>query len=162
MFGGLNRLLAGSAVAGVMFVAAAVAPSAALACGSGTSAVNVYKECLPSGGGGNSGGGRPTTPATKSVTHPSGKTAPVSNRTLLVLKHAGKDKSALTNLVKGYGLQRRLQGVHASEASATPSALGSAFDLGSGPTVLLIVLAGTAALLLGGTGMRGWRSRHRP
>jgi hypothetical protein len=96
------------------------------------------------------------------VTHPSGKTAPVSNRTLLLLKHAGKDKSALTNLVKGYGLQRRLQGVHASEASATPSALGSAFDLGSGPTVLLIVLAGTAALLLGGTGMRGWRSRHRP
>ena len=169
MSGGLTRLLAGSAVAGVMFVAAAVAPSAALACGSGTSAVNVYKECLPSGGGGGGGsggggggGGSPTAPATTSGTHESSTSKPVSNRTLQVLKHAGKDRSALTNLVKGYGLKRQLQGIHVSEASATPSALGSAFDLGSGPTVLLIVLAGTAALLLGGTGMRGWRSRHRP
>ncbi|HEX4520214.1 MAG TPA: hypothetical protein VH063_11600 [Gaiellaceae bacterium] len=55
------------------------------------------------------------------------------------------------------GLQRS----SASESGTNPSAVGSAFDLGSGPTALLIALAGTAVLLLGATGVRGWRRSHR-
>jgi hypothetical protein len=49
-----------------------------------------------------------------------------------------------------------------TSATSAPSALGSAFDLGSGPTALLIVLAGTAFLLLGGSGLHFWRRSHRP
>ena len=154
MFRGANRLLVAAAV-----VAGAVlfAPTAALACDSGgPSAANVYKECaLPSGGGG--GAGNPSGAGTAPVEHPS----PVSNRTLQALNQTGKDKAVLSAMLNGYGVHRHLQAARATEASDTPSALGSAFDLGSGPTVLLIILAGTAALLLGGSGLRVWRSRHR-
>lgn len=152
MFRGANRLLVAAAV-----VAGAVlfAPTAALACNNGgPSAENVYKECaLPNGGG----GGNPTGPAVPNAGHSS----PVPNRTLQALDQTGKDKPVLSAMLKGYGLQRHLQDAGASEASTAPSALGSAFDLGSGPTALLIVLAGTAALLLGGSGLRVWRARHR-
>ena len=68
-------------------------------------------------------------------------------------------KKTLAKLVTAYGLNRQLQTVHGSDTS--PSAVGSAFDLTSGPTALLIVLAGTALLLLGGSGMRVWHSRRR-
>ena len=152
MFMGVNRLLVAAAVvAGVVLVA----PTAALACGGGPSAKNVYKECaLPNGGG---GGTNPTGPETSG----SGHSNPVPSRILQTLDETGKDKPVLSAMLKGYGLRRHLQ-AHASEASAAPSALGSAFDLRSGPTVLLIVLVGTAALLLGGSGLRVWRTRHRP
>ena len=153
MFGGANRLLVAAAVvAGAVLVA----PTAALACSNGgPSATNVYKECaLPNGGG----GGNPTGPAVTDGGHSSA----VSNRTLQALDQTGKDKSVLSAMLKGYGLQRHLQAARASEASSAPSALGSAFDLGSGPTALLIALAGAAALLLGGSGLRVWRARHRP
>jgi hypothetical protein len=49
----------------------------------------------------------------------------------------------------------------AQESGTTPSAVGSAFDLGSGPTALLIALAGTAVLLLAASGARSWRRSHR-
>src|SRR5581483_4351288 len=45
MFGGLNRLLAAALVAGAASAAVLAGPPAALACNSGVSAVNVYKEC---------------------------------------------------------------------------------------------------------------------
>jgi|tagenome__1003787_1003787.scaffolds.fasta_scaffold20697126_2 hypothetical protein len=152
MFRGANRLLI---VAVVVAGAVLVAPAAALACNNGgPSAANVYRECaLPNGGG----GGNPTGPAISGEGDPS----PVSNRTLQALAQTGKDKPVLSAMLKGYGVHRHLQAADASEASGAPSALGSAFDLGSGPTALLIVLAGTAALLLGGSGFRVWRSRHR-
>ena len=153
MFRRANRLLVAAAVvAGAVLVA----PTAAFACDSGgPSAQNVYKECaLPSGGG----GGNPTGPGITPGDHPS----PISNRVLQALDQTGKDKPILSAMLKGYGLNRHLQAARASDASGTPSALGSAFDLGSGPTALLIALAGTAALLLGGSGLRVWRSRHRP
>jgi len=153
MFRGANRLLiAAAVVSGALLVA----PTAALACNNGgPSAANVYKECaLPNGGG----GGNPTGPTVSGGSHPS----PVSNRTLQALDQTGKDKAVLSAMLKGYGVHRHLQAAGASEASGAPSALGSAFDLGSGPTALLIVLAGTAALLLGGSGFRVWRSRHHP
>jgi hypothetical protein len=154
VFGGLNRLLTVAIVAGAVCVAVLAGPSAALACNGGTSAVNVYKECTENGGG----GGNPTPkvhskPGTGSTTH-------LSSQTQKALNKAGKDKSTLAHLVRSYGLGRQLQTVHGG-STTTPNAVGSAFDLGSGPTALLIVLAGTALLLLGGSGMRVWRTRRR-
>jgi hypothetical protein len=142
VFGGLNRPLATAAVA----VAVLVVPPAALACNGGVSAVNVYKECLQTGGG------------SKSTSGGSGTSTPyISKQTALALKKAGKDGKSLSALVKGYGGARLLQ-AHSS-ATTEPTAVGSAFDLGSGPTALLIVLAGTAILLLGATGYRSYRRR---
>jgi len=128
-----------------------VAPSAAFACNGGPSAVNVYKECLPSGGG-----SKPTSGSS------TGSTLPVSKRTARALAHAGKDKRLLSNLVRNpdLGASRELQS-HSAASAEAPSALGSAFDLGSGPTALLAVLAGTAVLLLGAGGWRGWRRWRR-
>jgi hypothetical protein len=165
MSGGLNRLLAAAVVAGAATTAALAGPSAALACNSGTSAVNVYKECLQGAGGGTATRPPKTStgkePGTKSPSVSTAVSTPVSAPAAKALRRAGKDKSVLTNLVKGYGLRRHLQGTSASDSAATPSAVGSAFDLGSGPTALLIVLVGTAALILGGSGVRVWRTRHR-
>lgn len=158
MFGGLNRLLAATAVAGAA-VAFLVAPSSALACSGGPSAVNVYKPCLPTGGGGKAtggdtkGGGPNTAPG-------SGNSTPIKTHAAEALKHAGKDRRLLSLLVH-HGPSRLLQEDAATRNAGAPTALGSAFDLGSGPTALLIVLAGTALLLLGGSGMRLWRNRHR-
>lgn len=155
MFGGLNRLLVAAVVAGAILVV----PATALAdgCGGGPSAENVYKECLKTGGG-----GRPT-----SGTHSGGgagssrgsigsAAVPISKQTAEALKRAGKDGKSLAHLVHTAGPVRFLQ----SHAAGAPTAVGSAFDLGSGPTLLLIVLAGTAVLLLGATGFRYTRQRH--
>jgi hypothetical protein len=136
-----------------------VAPSAALASGcgdGGTSAVNVYRDCLSNGGG---GGGNSKSGGT-SGTSGGSVTTPISGKTAKVIKHAGKDSRALAALIKGSsptGLQQSTP----SESETTPSAVGSAFDLGSGPTALLIALAGTAVVLLAATGVRGWRRSHR-
>ncbi|HEU5244666.1 MAG TPA: hypothetical protein VFU33_09705 [Gaiellaceae bacterium] len=85
----------------------------------------------------------------------------VSPQTAKALAHAGKQKRVLSALVKGYGVSRLAEPGPSHEGGSSPTALGSAFDLGSGPTALLIVLAGTAILLLAGTGLRGWRRSHR-
>ncbi len=150
MFGGLNRLLAAAFVAGAVLVA----PSAALACNGGPSAQNVYKECLSTGGGSN-----PTSTGGKGST-----SLPISKQTSQALKRAGKDKRFLHNLVTNPGLgasQSRVLASHSVSSAKAPSALGSAFDLGFGPTALLAVLAGTAVLLLGAGGWRGWRRWRR-
>jgi hypothetical protein len=150
VFGGLNRLLAVAVVAGAIL---ALPPAAFANCGGNPSAVNVYKECLPSGGGGKATGQS----GTSSNGAPGSTSVPISNQTAKALKSAGQDQKPLTNLVKGLGAARLLQ----SHDSATgPSAVGSAFDVGSGPTALLIVLACTAILLLAATGVRGVRQRR--
>jgi hypothetical protein len=133
------------------------APTAAFACGgSNPSAVNVYVECVQSGGGSkpsqhvSSGGTRPTTPVT---------TAPTT-KTARVLAHvSGPDKALLSNLASDQGLGP--SDMQSTGPATAPSAIGSAFDLGSGPTALLVILAGTAVVLLGGSGLRFWRRRHQ-
>jgi hypothetical protein len=153
----LNRPLAAAAVAVAVFTAVLVSPSVALACNGGTSAVNVYKECLQTGGG-----GRPTDRGPSAGANGTGSTAPhFSGPIANALSRAGKDRAALEELVGSYGLRRHLQASRGDGRAAAPSTVGSAFDLGSGPTVLLIALAGTAFLLLGGSGVRVWRKRHR-
>jgi hypothetical protein len=161
VFGGLNRLLAAALVAGAFLAA----PSLALAdgCGGGPSAQNVYTECLQTGGGGKptsshaNGGGHGSTGSIRSTGSTSAPSAPVSKQTAKALKKAGSDGKTISALVRGYGSARLLQGSHSP--TGEPTAIGSAFDLGSGPTVLLILLAGTAVLLLGATGFR--YTRHR-
>jgi hypothetical protein len=156
VFRGLNRFLLAGLAAGVFLVA----PTGALAggCGGNPSAVNVYKECVENGGGGTptSGGGTPTSGGTPS----SGATS-VPSSSPTGQTHAGKDRRVLASLGKAYGIQRQLGAADASGAVTSPTALGSAFDLGSGPTLLLIVLSGTAVLILTGSGMRLWRRSHR-
>jgi hypothetical protein len=133
------------------------APTAAFACGgSNPSAVNVYVECVQGGGGSkptqHASSGATTTPTTTTpaTTAPSPKAA-------RVLAHvSGPDKAVLSNLASGSE-----PSLKSSTPAGTPSAIGSAFDLGSGPTALLLILAGTAIALLGGSGLRFWRRRNQ-
>jgi len=148
--------LVAAGVAGAVLIV----PPAALAdgCGGGPSAQNVYTECFPNGGG-----GKPTSSGHKSGGNSRGGTqsstaVPVPKRTAKALKKAGNDGNSLYRLVRGYGSVRLLQASHSP--TSEPTAIGSAFDLGSGPTVLLIMLAGTAVLLLAATGFRFTRHRH--
>jgi hypothetical protein len=128
-----------------------VAPSAALACGGGPSAQNVYRECVPSAGGHGGTGG--------TGGHSAGPgTTPISPKTAKAIKQAGKNSRALSAWVRR-SAPTALES--SSQESATPSAVGSAFDLGSAPTALLLALAGTAMLLLAASGVRGWRRSHR-
>jgi hypothetical protein len=144
VFGGLNRLLVTAAVA----VAILVMPQAALAsgCDGGPSAVQVYKECPPNGGGNSTSGGAggPGSGATSQ---------PISPQTARAFKKAGLS-------LKAFGVRRVLESSPATGATE-PTAIGSAFDLGSGPTTLLMILTGTAVVLLAGIGARGWRRSHR-
>jgi hypothetical protein len=165
VFGGLNRLLLAALVVGAVFV---VLPPAAFAdgCGGGPSAVNVYSECLGSGSGGkpakHTGGKATKTAVSPTQTGAGSSSTPyvhITKRTAKALKKAGKDEKSLSSLLNGYGSVRLLQS-HSNAPSTTPTAIGSAFDLGSGPTVLLIVLAGAAFLLLATTGVRVARHRH--
>jgi hypothetical protein len=142
-----------------------VLPPAAFACKNGVSAVAVYSECVPNGGGGKSAGhGHSTTGThTSGATQTSGgstssTSVPISKQTAKALKKAGSDGKSLSNLVKGYGAARLLQSSSAPVTS--PTAVGSAFDLGSGPTALLIVLAGTAVVLLTASGFSFARQRR--
>lgn len=125
-----------------------MAPSAALACGGGPSAQNVYRECLPSAGGHSGTGSHSGGPGS----------TPISPKTAKAIKHAGKNSRALSAWVRR-SAPTALES--SSQESATPSAVGSAFDLGSAPTALLLALAGTAMLLLAASGVRGWRRSHR-
>lgn len=160
MFGGLNRLLVATAVAGVALVAVLSGPTAALACSNSTSAVNVYKECTPSAGsGGNSGGG-----SSRSGSGPGGSgsgsgSVPISSAAAKAVKHAGKASRALA-LVEKSGPTGLLRTGPSTSNVAEPSAVGSAFDLGSGPGAFLIALAGAAFLLVAGSGLRFWQHRR--
>jgi hypothetical protein len=159
----MNRLLAAAIAAGTLVVALVV-PSASLAsCNGRPSAANVYKECLAGGGNhsgknNHTGGGKTSGPSSSAPTQ---TVTPVSPQTAKALKQAGKQRRALSSLVKGYGVSRLAEPSSSAGEASSPTAIGSAFDLGSGPTALLLVLAGTAVVLLGGSGMRVWRSRHR-
>ena len=153
MSGGLNRLFAVALVAGAVLVA----PSAALACNGNPSAVNVYKECLPTGGGSKSnGGGSPHGGG------PSTSSAPVSSQAKAAISKApAKDRKLMSTLVKSGPSRLPIDKTAPTSAATAPSAIGSAFDLGSGPTSLLVALAATAFLLLAGTTVRGVRQRRR-
>ncbi len=151
------------ALSGVVVIAALVGPTAALAsdCG-GNSSVNIYTECKPSAKGGTHHHNKkpvtqhpttappvtpvyPTQPSTHPATHPHVHRHVIVNHKKVVHKRHH---------------QKRVQPVLAS-APTKESSLGPAFDLGSGPLLLIALLAGTVLVLLGTGGVRSWRNRHR-
>lgn len=161
-------------LAGVVAVAALVGPSAAFACDGSGSAVSIYTECVPNAKGGThpTSGKHSTKPS-----HPSAPSQPtqtttyvvitpppvkVSHRTSHAIAHSGKDKKVLKNIVRNPGLvdSTRLKPILAS-APVHESGLGSAVDLGAGPTIFFALLLGTVLVLLGTGGVRSWRNRHR-
>lgn len=145
----MNLLLAIAIAALAVFLA----PSAAYAsCGGGPSAQHVYSECVPGG----SGGKGTTAPSTRGGQHDS---APVSNRVANEISKAGKDRRVLSAWV--HGGERILPTPSSGSDNAGPSILGSAFDLGSGPLALFVVLAGAAALILAASGLRARRGLRR-
>jgi hypothetical protein len=96
-------------------------------------------------------------PAGPSTTGEKGGKQPAPTKVARVLAAVGKDKGALSQLLKDSG-QTGLAATPASVAS--PSALGAIFDLGSGPNVLLAFLIATALGLAIYGGGRSWRSRR--
>lgn len=159
--------VAAFAVAGVLLLA----PAGALAdsCQGGTSAVNIYSECIPTASGGshhNRGGhhkptGTTTTPSYTNTTPAVAVKPKLSKNVSKSLAHAGHDKKILKNIVS----DPWLGATHAIETSAsfrttTPTALGSVFDIGSGPTVLFAMLAALAIALLC-VGLRGRRQQAK-
>ncbi len=83
--------------------------------------------------------------------------APTPGKSARALAQAGTERSALKNLLGDAGLGNPGSG---TASVASPSALGAAFDLGSGPTVLLAILLATMLALAGHTGLRSWRRRR--
>jgi hypothetical protein len=137
-------------------------PAAALAGHGGkcnASACKVYNEQggNPAGPGGPSG---PQAPQGQSTTPPAtnsgSQTTKVPSKLGRVLAHAGNDKMPLKNLL---GADANITPVrNGSGSGGSPSALGAAFDLGSGPTILLAILLATAI----GLGLQGSvRNRRR-
>lgn len=149
------RHVAGVATA-AFFIALAL-PAAALA-GNGhkcnASACRVYVEpALPKAGGSGPGQQNPTGGSGTGST----QTKTPSNVSR-VLAQAGSDQGALKNLVAadtGLG-----QGSSEAGDNGSPSALGAAFDLGSGPTILLAILLATVVALGAHGGLRSWRRRR--
>jgi hypothetical protein len=124
-------------------------PPGAFACSGGPSAVNVYAECVAT-----ASGDRPMSSAAGSAQQT------VSPRATRAVDQAGKDRALLAHLLRIYGSPQLPGPSSSNSAAAEPGALRSAFHLGSGPAAFLIVLAGTAFLLLGGRGLRLWRPPH--
>jgi hypothetical protein len=150
------------ALGAVILTAAFVAPSIALADGCGTSAASIYSECSTDASGHHhSTSGTTTTTPTPT---PYGGTAPVVIPPV-VTKHATtktrKDQKIVTKFVKNPGLDSvdRIKPLLVA-SPANSSSLGSAFDLGTGPTILLVLLFGTVLASLGTGGVRAWRNRH--
>lgn len=159
MFRGFRWL----ALAGVVATAALVGPSAALACDGSGSAVSIYTQCVPKASGGHPSK-HPHTSAGSQTPYVAPYAVPVhvSHKTAHTIARAGKDKKVLNNLVHNPDL---VDADHINPmlvaAPAKATALGSAFDLGVGPTILFVLLLGTVLAVFGTGSVRAWRNRHR-
>ena len=132
------------ALAAVVAIAALVGPAAALADnGCSGSATSIYSECQPTATGSSHPKKHHSTPATQPTT-----TIPYVPQTTV--------PQTVVPRVKHH----RIRPVLASSPTKE-SSLGSAFDLGAGPTLLFALLVGTVLLLVGTGGVRTWRNRHR-
>jgi hypothetical protein len=149
---GLRRVLPAAAA---VFCIALALPVGALADGGGkctASACKVYHEQdVPS-----AGRKQQPPPATGPSTN-GGNTTHVPSKLSRVLQQAGRDRGPLKHLLTDAGIGN-LQSGPASAAS--PSLLGAAFDLGTGPMVLLVLLLGTAVGLAARGSVRGWIRRR--
>jgi hypothetical protein len=156
-------------VAAAVFFVALALPAAALAGGGGNSgkcnasACKVYHEQdLPNAGGQQQPPQQPQQPSSGGSKTGGSKTGGgghthVPPKVTRVLQHAGPDKGPLAHLLTDTGPS----GLKTAGSVAAPSALGAAFDLGAGPTVLLAILVATAVGLAATGSLRNWR-RRRP
>jgi hypothetical protein len=138
---------------------ALAAPAVAIAGGGGgnCSACQVYHEPNPPTAGKQQQAPPPPTPPQPTGSPQSGAPQTKSPKGLSrVLAQAGQDKAPLSRLLTDSGTGS-LQG----GSVASPSLLGAALDLGTGPIALLAILLATA-LALGARGsVRSWRLRRR-
>jgi hypothetical protein len=141
----------------IVLLVALAAPGAALAGGGGNcSACQVYSE--QSG----PNAGRKQQPPPQQPTSPStsGEKQPhVTKKYARVLQLAGRDRGPLKKLLTGGNLGALNSG---PDTVGSPSLLGAAFDLGTGPMILLSILLATALGLAARGSLRGWRLRRRP
>lgn len=148
----------------VVLLIALAAPVTAFAGGGGNcSACNVYSE-PPVPSPGKQQLPKPTQPLPPQPptgsTKTGGRQAHVPKALSRALALAGKDRKPLSQLLGGSDIGSLRSG---SVNVGSPGALGAAFDLGVGPTVLLAILLATAALAFATRGtFRGWRLRRRP
>ena len=158
------------ALAGVVAIAALVGPTAAFACGGGTSANSIYTEQLCNAkGGAHSTSGKSDKPSQPSGGSQSSYTqqpvAPVhvSHKTARAIEYSGKDKIVLRQLTSNpnFADSKRLKTELLASGTAQATMLGSAFDLGAGPTIFFVLLLGAVLVLLGTGSVRAWRNRHR-
>jgi len=151
---GLRRVLPAAAAA---FCIALALPVGAFADGGGkcsASACKVYHEQdVPSAGRKQQSTppSQPTGPSTSGgqATHPT--------KLSRVLAHAGKDTGPLKRLLDDASIGDLRSG---PASAGSPSLLGAAFDLGTGPMVLLVILLGTAVALAARGSVRGWLRRR--
>jgi hypothetical protein len=144
-------------MAAAVVLLALAAPAAAMAVGGGNcSACKVYHEgSVPKVGGKHLQHQHPTGSTTTKSS--GGKKPQVPKKVARVLAGVGTDKGALSGILHDSGLGT----VRAGPGSVTaPSALGAAFDLGSGPTMLLAILVASALGFAIFGGVRGWRRRR--
>jgi hypothetical protein len=150
---------------GVLVVTAAlVGPSIALADNCGSSATSIYVEkcSVPNASGKHhhSGAVNPTTGTTSSTTpyvqpqngHPT--TKPGNGKP--AQQHPANRNTAPHNRAQDPPAAQP----HFTRLAAPRAAgLGSTFDLGAGPTILLVLLLGSVLAVLGAGFVRAWRNR---
>ena len=138
--------------AATALLVALAAPAAAFADGGAkcnASACKVYHEQdAPNAGGQKPPTQKPTGP-NKSGGGQQQPQAP-KNR---VLQHAGKDRGPLKNLLNG---DAAIGSLSSGSGGGSPGLFGAAFDLGTGPTVLLAILLGVGLGLAARGSVGGW------
>ena len=113
----------------------------------------VYNEPNAPSAGGSHSQQHPTGPSTKG----GGSKHVVPKGVSRVLAHLGKDRAPLSRILRDSDIGNLQAG---PSSVVTPSALGAAFDIGSGPTALLAILVATAIGLGAYNGARTWRRRR--
>lgn len=139
----------------IVSLVALAAPGGALAGGGGNcSACKVYSES----NGPNAGRKQqpPTQPTGPSTSGQQGSHVP--KRYARVLQQAGKDRGPLKKLLT----DGNIGALSSPDTVGSPSLLGAALDLGTGPLILLSIVLATALGLAARGTVHGWRLRRRP
>jgi hypothetical protein len=162
----------------VVLIATLVGPTVALAdnCGDG-SATSIYTECLPTANG-KPKHHQPThkTPPANTTTQPTYTytyTTPVTPTAPQHVTQKPKHRHRhhhhprhhtlpVSHFIRtpGFLVPHQIDTVLTSSPTGAAT-VGSEFDLGSGPTILLALLLGSVLALVGTGGVRSWRNRHR-
>lgn len=139
--------------AATALLVALAAPAAAFADGGAkcnASACKVYHEQDATNSGGQKPPPQKPTGSNKSGGGQQQQPQAPKNR---VLQHAGKDRGPLKNLLNG---DAAIGSLSSGSGGSSPGLFGAAFDLGTGPTVLLAILLGVGLGLAARGSVGGW------